>query len=121
LCCVIDAGSCGQLDHLIYPNAEIKLDIFHAVQRVTTKVPKSRKYYLLSSSFINDFKMVLRAEGDSDEDRKMDTHDEAVILRNTEQLQHRWKYVKYESGDAVLNPDVCHEIEKLKVHIEQGC
>lgn len=37
----------------IFPNMSIKLDLFHAIQRVTSKVPKDRRHYL-SSSFIDD-------------------------------------------------------------------
>lgn len=75
----------------------------------------------MSSAFINDLKLVFRAEGDSEEERKMSTPNEATILRNVELLQQRWKDIKYDSDEAVLNPDVCNEIEKLKKHINKGC
>ena len=104
----------------IFPNVEVKLDLFHAVKRVTAHVPKSGHHYL-SSSFINDFKLMFRAEGDCGEERKMDTPDETVIAANMEKLLHRWKDVKYESGETVLNANVCKEMEKLKCHILKGC
>ena len=104
----------------IFPNVLVKLDLFHAIQRVTSKVPKSKRQYL-SSSFINDFKMIFRADADQGEIREMDTPDEQTIMSNLECLTERWKDVHYDNGEAVLNRNVLHEIENLKVHIERGC
>lgn len=63
----------------------VKLDLFHAIQRVTSKVPKDRRHYL-SSSFIDDFKMIFRADGDQGEIREADTPDEQTIASNLERL-----------------------------------
>jgi len=104
----------------IFPNMAVKLDLFHAIQRVTSKVPKDRKHYL-SSSFIDDFKMIFRAHADQGETRKMETPDEHTIMTNLERLTERWKDVKYDTGEAVLNANVMHELLNLKVHIERGC
>ena len=104
----------------IFPNISVKLDLFHAIQRITSKVPKDRRHYL-SSSFIDDFKMIFRADADQGEIREMDTPDETTLMRNLECLTERLKDVKYDNGEAVLNRNVVHEIEKLKVHIEKGC
>jgi len=51
----------------------------------------------------------------------MDTPDEQTIMRNLEHLKERWKDVKYDNGEAVLNGNVVHEMENLKIHIEIGC
>lgn len=51
----------------------------------------------------------------------MDTPDEQTIMRNLECLTNRWKDVKYDNGEAVLNENVVHEMDNLKVHIERGC
>ena len=81
----------------IFPDMTVKLDLFHAVQRVTSKVPKDRWHYL-SSFFIDDFKMVFRADADQGETREMDTPDEKTIMSNLDNLTTRWKDVKYDSG-----------------------
>lgn len=104
----------------IFPHVSVKLDLFHAIQRVTTKVPKGKRQYL-SSSFIDDFKMIFRADADQGEIREMDTPDEHTIMSNLEHLTERWKDVNYDNGETVLNENVLHEIENLKVHIERGC
>ena len=98
----------------------VKLDLFHAIQRVTSKVPKDRKHYL-SSSLIDDFKMIFRAHADQGETRKMETPDKQTIMTNLERLTERWKDVKYDTGEAVLNANVMHELVNLKVHIKRGC
>lgn len=98
----------------------VKLDLFHVIQRITSKVPKDRHHYL-SSSFIDDFKMIFRADEDQGEIREMDTPDEQTIASNLQHLTERWKDVKYDNGEAVLNENVMHEIDNLKVYIERGC
>ena len=42
-------------------------------------------------------------------------------MSNLEHLTERWKEVNYDNGETVLNENVLHEIENLKVHIERGC
>ena len=104
----------------IFPNVLVKLDMLHAIQRVTSKVPKGKRQYL-SSSFINYFKMIFRADADQGEIKEMDTPDEQTIMSNLECPTERWKDVNYDNGEAVLNGNVLHEIENLKVCIERGC
>ena len=62
----------------IFPNVLVKLDLFHAIQRVTSKLPKWKRQYL-SSSLINYFKMIFRADADQGEIKEMDTPDEQTI------------------------------------------
>ena len=102
----------------IFPDMSVKLDLFDAIQRVTSKVPKDRRHYL-SSSFIDDFKMIFRADADQGKIREMDTPDEQTIMRNLERVTERWKDVNYDNGEAVLNGNVGHEIKNLKVHIQR--
>ena len=90
----------------IFPNTLIKLDLFRAIQRITSKVPKDRRHYL-SSSFINNFKMMFQADADQGESREMDTPDEKTLMINLEKFSERWKDVKYDSGEVVLNANVC--------------
>ena len=104
----------------IFPDALIKLDLFHAIQRVTSKVPKDRKHYL-SPSFINDFRMIFRADGDQGVTREMDTPDEGTLMSNLEKFAERWRHVCYDSGEPVLNGNICRELENLKIHIKKGC
>lgn len=104
----------------IFPHMSVKLDLFHAIQRVTTKVPKGKWQYLCSS-FIDDFKMIFGADADQGEIREMEIPDEHTIKSNLEHLTERWKDVNYDNSETVLNENVLQEIENLKVHIERGC
>lgn len=67
---------------------------------------KDRRHYQ-SSSFINDFKIMFRADADQGESREMDTPDEKTLMINLEKFSERWKDVKYDSGEVVLNANVC--------------
>ena len=65
--------------------------------------------------------MIFRTDADQGEIREKDTPDEQTIMSNLENLTERWKYVTYDNRKAVLDVNVIHEIENLKVHIERGC
>lgn len=51
--------------------------------------------------------MMFRADADQGESREMDTPDEKTLMINLEKFSERWKDVKYDSGEVVLNANVC--------------
>ena len=70
---------------------------------------------------MGDIQVIFRADADQGEIREMEMPDEQTIMSNLEHLPERWKDVKYDTGEAVLNATVVHEMLNLKVHIERGC
>ena len=92
----------------------VKLDLFHAVQRVTSVVPKGTEF---SKTFFKEFSLIFRQDGDLGESRKLKTSDPMIINRNMDSFCERWKTVLV-SGDF---ESLSNEIEILRRHISSGC
>lgn len=98
-------------------NVTVLLDIFHAVQRVTRKIPKKHPFH---STCLQDFRLVFRIPGDYGLRRTKPTPQPSELLQNINSFVQRWENVAY-NGQNVLTRDSMEEIEKLKVHIVKGC
>ena len=59
---VDDCCKVGSLYQSVFPDVEVKLDLFHAVQRVMKTIPKGTE---LSKKFSKEFGMIFRAREDS--------------------------------------------------------
>ena len=102
----------------IFPGIPVKLDLFHAVQRVVREVPKRSTF---SKEFSNEFGLVFRQNDDHGVRRTKPTPTSNVILKNIEQLICKWNNVKHDDGTAVLSKTVLSEIDNLRRHITKGC
>ena len=76
-CCQIQA----KLKAIFGNEIIVKLDLFHAVQRVTRVLSKK---HILFLPCVNDFKMVFRELGDIGVSRKSATPDSGQMLANLE-------------------------------------
>ena len=98
----------------IMGDVPVKLDLFHAVQRITNVVPKRTEF---SKTFCKEFSLVFRQDGDLGDDRKLKTPEPPIISKNLDTFCERWK--------TVLASDVfkslSSEIENLRRHITNGC
>ena len=96
---------------------EIKLDIFHAIQRVAKTMSKKHSLY---SYCMNDLKLVFRQKEDQGDKRTKETPEVEELSRNLDQFLVKWKSQK--DGDHhVLSAESIHEIDKLKIHAKKGC
>ena len=108
----------------IFNNSSVKLDIFHAVQRVVKKIPKKKgctevlKH--MRRTMIKSFRQVFRDPSDRGEQRLMLTPSPEVILKNIDMFLKEWKSVEINSSQ-ILPSSAVREIEKLKCHITKGC
>jgi len=98
----------------IFIDVPIKLDIFHAVQRVTNSIPKGSE---LSKQISSEFGLIFRADGDLDEKRSLSTPEPSVIQSNLQIFSKRWENVL----DRPELEKTRHEIGNLHSHISQGC
>ena len=92
----------------------VKLDLFHAVQRVTNVVPKGTEF---SKTICKEFSLVFRQDGDLGESRMLNTPEPAIINRNLDSFCERWQTV-LASGE--FEP-LSNELEKLRRHINNDC
>ena len=99
-------------NHLI-----VKLDVFHAIQRVSKKIPKRHHYH---SQCIHALKLVFRDPSDRGKERKLTTPSPAKILENIEKFHSQWSGIDHE-GRPVLPQPAINELAKLKYHIKKGC
>ena len=108
-CCKVRA-----LYQSVFPGVEVKLDIFHAVQRVTKAIPKGSEF---SKKFTKDLGMIFRQKSDCGEVREMATPSHADILQNVDDFIKRWStFLSLEGMNRALL-----EINHLKAHITKGC
>ena len=108
-CCKVRA-----LYQSVFPGVEVKLDIFHAVQRVAKVIPKGSQF---SKKFSKDLGMTFRQNSDCGEVREMATPSQAVILENLENFSKRWSaFLSLEGMSRALL-----EINHLRAHIRKGC
>lgn len=98
----------------IFPDTEIKLDLFHRCQRVLRTIEPGPSH--LRCQFGKEFCLIFRQRNDLDKARTRDTANEEEIKANLESLLERWKNV----------PSSCLTSEKqttynLREHIKKRC
>ena len=96
---------------------QVKLDLFHAVQRITHKIRKRHQFY---SQCVRDLRLVFCQKGDYGVKRTQLTPEAAEILQNIDKFVQTWKSVIFNSKH-VLTQDAIQEVKKLKEHIVRGC
>ena len=107
----------------MFHGVSVKLDPFHAIQRVTTKIPKKGgdgPLRRLRTQIVHDFKFILRDPTDVGPKRNKPTPSEDVIEKNIQNFLRKWKDVRHD--DTQLIPQCAiNEIDKLLVHVRKGC
>jgi hypothetical protein len=98
----------------------VKLDLFHAIARVTKKIPKQTRHYM-SGTCIKDFANVFRSVGDKEKERKMPTPSQEQLLENLNTFLKMWNGVQHGEKEDVLTSATIHEIQCLHEHIRKGC
>ena len=107
----------------VFHGVSVKLDPFHAIQRVTSKIPKKGgdgPLRRLRAQIVHDFKFILRDPTDVGPKRSKPTPPEDVIEKNVQNFLRKWKDVRHD--DIQLIPQCAiDEIDKLLVHVRKGC
>ena len=108
----------------IFPDIAIKLDTFHAIQRVVSKIPKkkgcSETLKQLRRNMIDSFKLITRDSPDKGKERTMPIPSPEVILNNIQSFMNQWSTVVHDSV-PLLPSSAIRELEKLKEHVLKGC
>ena len=98
----------------IFPGVVVKLDLFHAAQRVIKTLPKGSEWCKQISTEIG---LVFRADGDRGATRCLTTPAPEIIERNLDNFIKGWK--------NTLNPNdqakTFKELENVRVHVKKGC
>ena len=95
------------------PETPIKLDIFHALARVTSEVKKRTISIKHRRLFNQQLKMAVRRRGDKGPQRTQATASQKYISECLETLKQQWKDIIPESAVKA--------IDNLLVHSKKGC
>ena len=76
-------------------NVSVKLDLFHAVQRITRTLYRR---HVSAYQCTEDLRLVFREDGDSERKRSLPTPDSERMLLKLERFVEKWKDVKDSSG-----------------------
>ncbi|XP_066931274.1 uncharacterized protein [Clytia hemisphaerica] len=100
-----------------FPDAIIKLDLFHGLQRLVITIKKRHPFHAEICRLLT---LVFRATDDIGEERTMATPAPDVILSNMENFIFNWKDVAFK-GWKVLQKPFFDAWELLKQHVNKGC
>jgi hypothetical protein len=95
----------------------VQLDVFHAVKRVSDKIPKRHP---LRHECMKEFSMVFRHATDKGAERTKATPEPTVLVTQLNNFVMKWKNVEY-NGWSVLSSTAIKETDNLRKHMERGC
>ena len=94
---------------------EVKLDLFHAVQRITKTLQKADP---LANAFMQEFSQIFRQDDAQGSTRLKNTPDKEQLEKNLNSLIERWVNVP---NNPLGHLQTAKEIENLRLHIQKGC
>ena len=119
---VVYVDDCCKLRHKIMKvfgsNVVVKLDLFHAVQRITKTLPKKHSLY---KNCRQELRLVFRCKGDCEMTRLSSTPSAAIIQENLDNFVIKWKDATDLKGENLFKPETLSAIKNLKQHISAGC
>ena len=107
----------NKLQEIFGERCQVKLDVFHAVQRVVQRIPKRHPFH---APCARDMGIVFREAQDQGPARTKATPSPTILLANLDSFIKRWENVSFD-GNPVLTVNALSELDKLKVHIRKGC
>ena len=99
------------------PNVEVKLDLFHAVQRISKTLPKR---HLLTKQCLHDFSLVFRCDGDVEDNRKSATPPPDKIISKLQAFKRKWLEAE-DSGTKLFRSETFTALKNIEAHIRSGC
>ena len=108
----------SKVQSLLGSHVLVKLDLFHAVKRITSTLCKKHS---LIHQCMEDLQLVFRKDGDSGKRRMEPTPDPSIIKRKLDLFIDKWKDVTDGSGRKVFTPETLEARRKLQHHISAGC
>ena len=98
----------------IFPDIVVKLDLFHATQRVIKTFPKGSEW---SKQISTEFGLVFREDSDCGATRCSTTPEPEIIERNLDNFIKRWKHTLNQN----VQTKTFRELENLRNHVKKGC
>ena len=112
----------GKLKEVFGKNVEVKLDPFHAIERIIKMIPKRGKKdsvtKMIRRTMTNDFTMIFRDPSDHGPSRTTNMLSKPKILEQLDNFLSKWEHEKY--GD-ILPGSTITELAHLRKHVQKGC
>ena len=96
-----------KLQQVFGTELSVRLDVFHAVKRISDKIPKRHP---LRHDCMKDLSVVFRDPADRGESRLMDTPSPPILVAQLEIFLRKWEKVEY-NGWRVLSPTAIKEAQ----------
>ena len=96
----------------------VKLDLFHAVQRITKAMSKKHPQF---HNCIRDLRLVFRRDGDVSHERQTHTASKETISSKLASFRERWKGTTDGFGNHILTSSSMEAINNLDKHVKSGC
>ena len=106
-----------KLQDVFGSNLTVLLDIFHAVQRITSKMSKRHPF---NFQCVQDLKLAFRDPSDRGPQRMQTTPDRTILHQNLASFVAKWKDIEY-NGVRVLPPSALREVNCILKHVNRGC
>jgi hypothetical protein len=98
-------------------NILVKLDLFHAVQRITRTISKRHPFFYQCMA---DLKLVFRRPDDIGSTRRLSTPDPNAISTNLDSFMRKWEMCTHGEW-GVITENTKKEVLSLKKHVMKGC
>ena len=112
-CCALR----NKLQVIFGAHLKVYLDIFHAVQRITKKIPKRHPYH---SNCLKCLTLVFRDPSDCGSVRTLSTPAADILESQLLDFKSTWEKIEC-NGKPILPPAALREIQALLVHVRAGC
>ena len=110
-----------KINEISGPNVLVRLDIFHAVQRITKTINKQHRFH---SDCMQDLSNVFRSDDDTGKaKREKPTPDPATLLRNLDRFAEKWQHITDTqlTDDPLLRESFQEQVKNLRQHITEVC
>ncbi len=106
-----------KLQAIFGQHLKVYLDVFHAVQRITRKIPKRHPYH---AECMRALRLVFRQPSDQGNHRTMTTPPIDQLKQQLLNFKSTWEHVSC-NGKRILPPAAIIEIRSLLIHVQKGC
>ena len=112
-CCALRS----KLQAIFGMNLKVYLDVFHAVQRISRKIPKRHPFYY---ECLQSLRLVFLNPSDLGSKRTQQTPSIELLRKQILQFLNKWESITY-NDKSVLPPAAINEVKSLLTHIQRGC
>ena len=104
----------SKLKEILGEEITVRLDIFHAIQRIVRVMPKKHPMFTYC---LRDLRLVFRKPSDIGNSRQKPTPNSDQIISNLDSFVKKWCNI----GWKVFNEKMYAQVNALKLHITRGC